>query len=179
MKSLKTIGVAKAIRFVLWELFKHLLAFSFVPPVRGFLLRIAGASVGADTVILNAVFVNAHHYGFRPLRIGRQCFIADEVLLDLRGGIILEDGVTISNRTSIVTHINVGYPDHPLQKSYPTKEAPVRIKRGAYIGTGAIILPGIVIGRSSVVGAGAVVTRNVPDNTVVAGVPAKHIKRIA
>jgi acetyltransferase-like isoleucine patch superfamily enzyme len=128
--------------------------------------------------VLNAKFINAHHYGFRRLRIGDHCFIADEALFDLRGGITLEAGVTLSNRVAVVTHINVGYPDHPLQKAYPTKEAAVIVKKGTYIGTGAMLLPGVTIGRGSVVAAGAVVTKNVPAHAVVAGVPARVIKKL-
>lgn len=52
----------------------------------------------------------------------------------------------------------------------------VRIDAGAYIGAGATILPGVTIGENSVVGAGAVVVRDVPPNTVVAGVPARHLR---
>lgn len=74
--------------------------------------------------------------------------------------------------------MNVGFSDHPLQKRYPTKEASVCIRKGAYIGTGAIILPGVTVGREAVIAAGAVVTKDVPDRTMVAGVPAKRKKRI-
>ncbi|MBI4065007.1 acyltransferase [Candidatus Gottesmanbacteria bacterium] len=98
--------------------------------------------------------------------------------MDVRGGITLGDQVTLSNGCFIISHINVGFADHPLQKKYPTKEAPVMIKRGAYIGTGAILLPGVTIGAESVVGAGAVVTKNVPDHVVVVGVPARVFKKI-
>ena len=142
------------------------------------LLRLSGASVGWDTVVFDVRFANLYHYGFSRLKIGRRCFLGDEVMLDVRGGLTLEDDVTISNRASLVSHINVGYPDHPLQKIYPTKESRVMIKRGAYIGTGAIILPGVTIGRESVVGAGAVVTKDVPPRTLVVGSPAKAVKKL-
>jgi len=55
----------------------------------------------------------------------------------------------------------------------------VVIKRGAWIGAGAIILPNVTIGERAVVGAGAVVTRDVPPYTVVAGVPAREIKKLS
>ncbi|MEK7533665.1 MAG: hypothetical protein AAB542_04485, partial [Patescibacteria group bacterium] len=64
------------------------------------------------------------------------------------------------------------------QRQYPTKESPVIFKRGVYVGTGAIILPGVTIGQYSVVGAGAVVTRSVPPRVTVAGVPARIIKKL-
>ncbi len=179
MKALETIGFAKAFRFVWTGLYAAILHIIFFPQLRGFLLQVVGVSVGADSIVYNVRFANLYHYGFRKLKIGKKCFLADEVLLDMRGGITFEDDVTISERASILTHINVGYPDHPLQKFYPTKEAAVTLKKGCYIATGAIILPGVTVGEMAVVGAGAVVTKNVASQTVVAGVPAKVIKKIS
>lgn len=177
MKALQSIGVSKAIRYVWYGFYAWVIHMS-LPPVRVVLLRLAGATVGKDTVIMNVQFTNLHHYGFRRLRIGDKCFLGDEVSLDVRGGIELADEVTLSGRVTVVTHINVGYDDHPLQRIYPTREASVVVKPAAYVGTGAIILPGVTIGKKSVVGAGAVVTKSVPDSVMVAGVPAKLIKRI-
>lgn len=167
----------KAIRFLWYGWYGFLLHVS-LPPIRVWLLRMAGAHVGADTVIFDVNFANLYHYGFSKLRIGSRCFLGDQVMLDVRGGITLEDDVTVSNRSTIVSHINVGYTDHPLQSVYPTKETPVRLKLGSYIGTGAIILPGVTVGKSSIVGAGAVVTKDVPERTVVVGVPARVMKKV-
>ena len=86
----------------------------------------------------------------------------------------IEDQVAISPRVTIV--LNVDPRPSPLQKIYTPKVSPITIKRGAWIGAGAIILQGITIGECSVVAAGAVVTRDVPPYTVVAGVPAKVVK---
>lgn len=177
MKALQSIGLMKAIKFVLFGVYARLLHIS-LPPVRVWLLRLAGASIGRDTVIFDVQFVNVYHYGFSRLHIGNRCFLGDGVMLDVRGGVTLEDDVTISNRTNIVSHINVGFADHPLQETYPTRESPVLFKRGAYVGTGAIILPGITVGERSVVGAGAVVTKSVSSRTLVAGVPARVIKKL-
>lgn len=177
MEALRTIGIGKALRFLGYTVLGKLLHWCIVPQVRSTVLGIAGARIGGDTVILDASFANLYHHGFGNLILGNRCFIGDEVMLDLRGKIALGDSVTLSNRCSIITHINVGYPDHPLQKVYPTKEDRVTIEQGVYVGTGAIILPGVRVGRESVVGAGAVVTHDVQPHTVVAGVPAKVIKR--
>ncbi len=141
-------------------------------------MSLFGARIGRDTIIGNITLANLYHYGFSRLTIGDRCFVGDEVMLDVRGGIEIGDDVTLSNRTSVVSHINVGYADHPLQDSYPTKEDGVVFKKGSYTGTGAIILPGVKVGENAVVGAGAVVTKNVPDKTVVAGVPARTIKKL-
>lgn len=177
MKAIRTIGIAKAIRFIWFGWYVWFIHIA-IPPVRIALLRLAGAKVGKDTVVLNVQFTNVYHYGFRNLRIGNRCFIGDEVMLDVRGGITLDDDVTVSSRANLVSHINVGYPDHPLQKLYPTKEARVVIKHGTYVGTAAIILPGVTVGPESVVAAGAVVARSVPPRVLVGGVPARRIKNI-
>lgn len=178
MESLRHIGFTKAIRFVWTSLFAGLLHVVVFPQIRVILLRLTGATIGKDTTIMNVDFTNIYHYGFRTLVIGDRVFIGDGAMLDLRGGITIEDDVTISNRTCIVSHINVGFESHPLQIHYPTAESRVVLKRGSYVGTGAILLPGITIGERAVVGAGAVVVKNVHKETVVGGVPAKVIKSL-
>jgi acetyltransferase-like isoleucine patch superfamily enzyme len=175
MESLRHIGFGKAFRFFWTTLYAGLLHICIVPQIRVLLLRIAGATIGRDTIIMNIDFTNAYHYGFRTFIVGNRVFIGDGVMIDLRGGVTIKDDVTISNRTCIVSHINVGYTHHPLQKKYPLKESRVAIKSGSYIGTGAILLPGVTVGRESVVAAGAVVIRDVLTKTVVAGVPAKVV----
>jgi acetyltransferase-like isoleucine patch superfamily enzyme len=80
-------------------------------------------------------------------------------------------------RTTILTHQDLG--QSPLKKKiFPTQHSPVLIKKGAYIGAGAIILQGVSIGKLSVVGAGAVVTKNVPDFSLVMGVPARIVRSL-
>ena len=177
MKIIETIGLGKAIRFVWYSWFLWLIHIS-LPPFRVLLLRWAGAKIGSDTIILDVVFVNVYHYGFSKVRIGKRCYLGDGVMIDVRGGVVLEDDVTLSNRVTIVTHINVGYPDHPLQRYFPTKESKVLLQTGVYVGTSATILAGVTVGRESVVGAGAVVTKNVSERTVMVGVPAKVLKSI-
>lgn len=177
MKAIGAIGIKKAFSFLWYGWLSWLIHIS-LPPVRVWLLRMAGATIGSDTVIFDVQFANLYHYGFSRLSIGNRCFIGDQVLLDVRGGVTLSDDVTVSNRTNIVTHINVGYTDHPLQTMYPTKEEAVVLKRGVYIGTNATILPGVTIGEGSVVGAGSVVTKPVLPGTVVVGVPARFLKKI-
>jgi maltose O-acetyltransferase len=177
MKALQTIGVAKALRFVWYAIISKILHCVILPQTRVLIMRMCGAKIGSDTIIGNVSLANLYHYGFSRLIIGSKVFIGDECSLDCRGGITIEDDVTLSNRTQIVTHVNVGYADHPLQKKYPTNEKRVTIKCGSYLGTGAIVLPGITIGNEAVIGAGAVVTRNVHAQTVVVGVPARPMRK--
>ena len=129
----------KLVRFVWYGLYAWLMHVS-LPPVRVLMLRLAGVNVGSDTVIFDVRFANLYHYGFTRLKIGNRCFLGDEVMIDVRGGVTLCDDVTVSNRATIVTHINVR-----LASSVTTPiphESPVIFKRGVYVGTGAIILPG-------------------------------------
>lgn len=178
MNVIRVIGWKRAVRFLVFTVYQFLLHICVVPQVRAFLLIFAGAKVGSGSVILDVRFANLHHHGFRRLRIGKRVFVGDGALLDTRGGIVMGDDVTISSRVILITHTNVGFPTHPLQRAYPEKEGKITIADGAYLGTAAIVLPGITIGKESVVGAGAVVTHDVLPHTVVAGVPARKIKKI-
>ncbi|MNT68380.1 Maltose O-acetyltransferase [compost metagenome] len=90
------------------------------------------------------------------------------------GGITLEDDVLIGPKVNLITE---NHPIDPLNRRGMLCQ-PILIKRNAWIGAGATILPGVTIGENAVVAAGAVVSKNVNDNTVVAGIPAKIIKQI-
>jgi len=95
------------------------------------------------------------------------------VFLD-RGGITIEDDVFIGPNVNILTE---NHPEQPaLRHNVYTK--PIRIKRNAWIGAGAIILPGVTIGENAIVGAGSVVTRDVEDNAIVVGNPARFVRYI-
>lgn len=90
------------------------------------------------------------------------------------GGITLEDDVLIGPKVSLITE---SHPLDPIErKSLLAK--PVVVKRNAWIGAGAIILPGVTVGENAVVAAGSVVNKDVAANTVVAGVPAKVVKTL-
>lgn len=184
MKSLDEVGAKSAIKFALYSLVQviyhrlinHLLYF---PVFRKYFLEILGAKIGNNTQIMDISFFNWHRLGPKGLKIGMNCFLSDEVLIDLYESVIVEDDITIGQRVTVLTHTNVGYSDHPLQKYFPKTSAPVRIKAGSFIGAGAIIMSGITIGKESFVAAGSVVTKNVPPRTLVAGVPAKIIRKLS
>ncbi len=124
------------------------------------------------------VGLNAFLHGLRGVHVGKEVKIAHDVLLDPvePGSITLGDYVTVSPRVTIFAHTN---PTLPLYEYMgPRTVNPVRIGEGSWIATGAIVLPGVTVGRYSIVGAGAVVTKDVPDFTMVAGVPANPIKSL-
>lgn len=104
---------------------------------------------------------------------GKNVFINHSAIFSASGGIDIEDDVMLAPGVKIAT-INHDFNDRHRIYTY----GKVVIKRNAWIGMGATICPGVTIGENSVVAAGAVVTKDVADNTVVAGVPARPIKTI-
>lgn len=183
MKEIREIGLKKSLRFLIYSalqvIYHNIIDhFLFIPPARKLFLQILGAKIGTSSVIMNVKFFNWHHTGPDGLSIGDECYIGDESLIDLYDRVILEDQVTLAQRVIVLTHLNVGYKSHPLQKFFPKTAKPVTIKKGSVIGAGATILPGITIGEKSFVAAGSVVTKDVTSNTIVAGVPAKKIRNI-
>lgn len=112
-------------------------------------------------------------YG-RNLHLGNNVFINSGVTFTDMGGIYLADDVLICPNATLIS-VN-----HPLaaDQRHGVELKPVHIHHNAWIGANATILPGVTVGENAVVAAGAVVSRNVPANTVVAGVPARVIKTI-
>ena len=106
------------------------------------------------------------------IKIGKNVFINSNLLAMARGGITIEDHVMIAANVQLITNNHDPY-DHWV---LPCK--PILIRESAWIGAGATILPGVCIGRHAVVGAAAVVTKDVPDYAVVVGNPAKVIKML-
>lgn len=178
MKALREIGFIKAFRFIIFSLYASVFNSIFLFPFRPMLLRMAGARIGKNTILHKVSFFNHYQQGFSNLIIGNECFIGDEVSLDLSNHINLEDHATLANRVMVLTHTNVGYKNHPLQEFFPKFTKKVYIKKGAFIGANAIILPGVTIGECSMIGAGSIVTKNIPDWVVAFGSPAKVIKEI-
>lgn len=107
--------------------------------------------------------------------VGRNCKISSHSFLC--EGVTIEDGVFVGHGVMFTNdrYPRATNPDGSLQSGTDWSVLPTRVKRTASIGSNATILPGIVIGEGALVGAGAVVTRDVPDHAVVAGVPATII----
>jgi acetyltransferase-like isoleucine patch superfamily enzyme len=141
-----------------------------VEGVRKRLSEIIGKEIDASTTIFPPFYTN---FG-RFITLGKNVFINHACsFLDLCS-ITIEDDVMIGPRVNLVTE------NHPLdpgdRKTVLLK--PIVVKRNAWIGAAATILPGVTIGENAVVAAGAVVSRDVPPNSIVAGIPAKVIKTL-
>jgi maltose O-acetyltransferase len=178
VKALDEIGAGRALRFGLFTLAMLPYRFALFPQVRAPWLRVLGAHIGRRSILHDVRFFNLYRRGLGGLRIGDDCFVGDECLLDLAEEIRLEDYVTLAERVLVLTHTNVGYRDHPLQPHFPAMAAPVTIRRGSFVGAAVTILPGLTIGPEAFVAAGSVVTADVPPRTVVAGVPARPLRTI-
>lgn len=119
-------------------------------------------------------FVTAPVQGvcFERIKIGKNVIINSNLLAMARGGIIIEDDVQIAANVQLLTNNHDPYDRAILPCS------PIHIQKGAWIGAGATVLPGISIGRHAIVGAASVVTKDVPDYAVVVGNPARVIKTL-
>lgn len=109
---------------------------------------------------------------FDRITIGNGVFINSNFLAMARGGITIEDDVQIAANVQLITN------NHDPYERYILPCKPVLICRGAWIGAGATILPGVRIGKHAIVGAASVVTKDVPDYGVAVGNPAKVIKML-
>lgn len=175
-KALEEIGGGAAARYGLGQLLAGTLRLGLLPPqARAGLLRFVGARIGRQSVIHPLTLINLYRGGPSGLSMGRECFIGEECLLDLACGIVLGDQVTLSARVTVLTHLNVGFRDHPLQERFPSLAASVAIGDGSFVGAGATLLPGVKIGARAFVAASALVREDVPDGALVAGVPARRV----
>ena len=178
MKAVGEVGFGRAARFGWTTLAMVPYRLALFPPLRSWWLRLLGARIGPGAIVHDVRFFNLYRRGVAGLSLGRECFLGDECLLDLAEAIVLEDQVTFAERVLVLTHTNVGYRDHPLQRHFPPLAAPVVVEAGCFVGAGAILLPGIRVGRGSFVAAGSVVTEDVPPGTLVAGVPARVVRAL-
>lgn len=154
---------------------------SLLPPstggrLRAFLLRLAGFQIGSGVSFSS----NPRLFGEGPinqrLSIGANCWLNVDCAFELGANITIGERVSIGPQTMMLTTSHdIGPAEH---RCGPKVCQPIVIERGSWIGARCIILPGVTIGSGSVVAAGAVVNRDVPAHSVVAGVPARVIRSL-
>ena len=138
--------------------------------VRDYMRQITGSEIDDTLRIFTPFHIN---YG-KKTTFGRDCFVNFGCTFLALGGITIEDDVFIGPHCVLATEY---HPEEPTTRhSLLTK--PIVVKRNAWLGANVTVLAGVTIGENAIVAAGSVVTKDVPDNMVVAGSPAKVIREI-
>lgn len=162
--------ISRRLRTILTEFINLILKISgFVPShhFRRLIYRMAGVKIGKGS----AIHMGACFYDPKNIVIGQDTIIGEGAVLDGR------DKLVIGNHVDIASDVMIYNAEHDVQNSdFHAISSPVFIEDYVFIGPRAIILPGVRIKKGAVVGAGAVVTKDVEEFTIVGGVPAKPIK---
>ena len=132
--------------------------------------KILGKELPESTTVLPPLYID---YG-KPVTIGKGCFIQQCCTFFGRGGITIGNDVFIGPKVNLIT---INHDPDPDNRS-ATYGRPIVIEDKVWIGINSTILPGVRIGYGAIVGAGSVVTKDVPAMTIVAGNPARIIKKI-
>lgn len=148
------------------------LTFNDAEEIRAVFSDLIGKKVDESFILIPPFYST----GGTDIRIGRNVFINQNCTMYDLAGLDIGDDVMIGPNVSIITSC---HPISPSQRHTAVIAKPIRIERNVWIGAGATIIGGVTIGENSVVGAGSVVTRDVPSNTLVGGNPAKVIRSIA
>lgn len=127
--------------------------------------------IGANTRIWQFCVVLANARIGENCNICAHCFIENDVCIGdnvtIKCGVQLWDGTRIEDNVFIGPNVSFSNDKYPRSKIYPQAFSKTIIKKGASIGAGAVILPGVSIGENALIGAGAVITKDVPANTLV------------
>lgn len=145
------------------------LTFNDTDEIRAVFSDLIGKKVDDGFVLIPPFYTT----GGSDLAIGRNVFINQNCTIYDLGGVDIGDDVLIGPNVSIITS---GHPLEPSQRHAAVVAKPIRIERNVWIGSGATIIGGVTVGENSVIGAAAVVTRDVPPNTLVGGNPARVIR---
>jgi len=143
------------------------------------LLRAFGANIGRRARIHSPITLHEIKDGYGNLEIEEHCILNGNNFLDLSARIILEQGVSLGPGVTIMTHNRYNHNEFLEEHlSHTCGKQDVVIRKGAGIKAHAVVTMGVTIGENAVVAAGAVVNRDVPPATFVAGVPARVLKTI-
>lgn len=146
------------------------------------LADVASSSIGPRTRIWQFCVV------LRDARVGSNCNICSHVFIEndvvvgdrvtIKNGVQLWDGLRIEDDVFIGPNVTFSNDRYPRSKQHPRQFEQTVVERGASIGAGAVLVPGVRVGEGALVAAGAVVTKDVPPLTLVAGSPARVIRQL-
>lgn len=138
--------------------------------VRNLLSRLFGKTVDESFRVFPPFYTD---FG-KNITVGKNVFINACCHFQDHGGVSLGDGCQIGHNVVFAT-LNHGLAPEDRQTTYP---APITLEKNVWVGSNSTILQGVTIGDNAVIAAGAVVTKDVPENTIVGGVPARIIRKI-
>ena len=134
------------------------------------ILRAFGAHIGEGTRIEGPFVLMNAKGDMSNLRVGSNCYLGPETIIDLTAPVTIGDRVTLSMRVTLITHMAVG--SSALSKLYPLEKAGLKIADDCYIAAGVTVLYGVTVGPRALIAAASLVRESVPPDSLAAGVPA-------
>lgn len=135
-----------------------------------------GTNIWQFTVVLERAQIGSN------CNINSHCFIENDVVIGnnvtVKCGVYLWDGLRIEDNVFIGPNVTFTNDKYPRSKQYPEEFQRIYIRKGASVGAGSIIMGGVTIGENAMIGAGSLVTKDVPDSVLVMGAPAKFVRNI-
>lgn len=183
-------GVLPMVKMLIKILFRALSAVAFwsykIEGINGLLLimpaklivptlRKYGATIGKNAILHSPLIIHNAGDDYSHLMLGDDVYFGRAVFLDLKDKIVIGNRATISMKVTLLTHTDVG--ESRVKDSIPPTQAPLTIGDDVYIGANVTVAEGVKIGNGAVVGACSFVRKSVAPHAVVAGVPAKEIKK--
>ncbi|ARG98562.1 acyltransferase [Legionella micdadei] len=139
-------------------------------------------TIGKGTRIWQFVVILPQAKIGAEVNVCSHCFIENDVIIGdrvtIKSGVQLWDGIRIEQDVFIGPNVTFTNDKFPRSKQYPEKFLQTHIKKGASIGAGAVILPGLTIGEGAMIGAGAIVTKSVPPYGIVMGIASKLVGHV-
>ncbi len=139
-------------------------------------------TIGQETKVWQFVVILPHAVIGENCNICAHTFIENDVIIGdevtIKNGVYLWDGLRVEDKVFIGPNVTFTNDKYPRSKSYPNQYQNTIIKKGASIGAGSIILGGVEIGQNAMIGAGSLVTQNIPPNELWYGSPAKFVRKI-